>query len=334
MTRRGDARRVGIVGRDPYADALVALTRPDAPDRLTTAEPVAWWRGPAPADGPLELPARLPPGLVVASLSALWTAPGVDLVFLCGDAAGDEGVARAVAATGLETVGMLPLAATAAPTARASSALRASAAGAAAFAAVEGGTLGPVRLLDLERRVAGDPGAPGAALRRWAWAAVELACAVFGGPPERAAFHGGEVLAGRRDHLQATLRFPGAEVATVDVIELPAWSGVRDLQLELVGERGAWRWRPPHAAPERTPYATLVADPAERLHAVEAVRHLFDDLHARPAAASRVAPVAEGATLAFLERLEAAWSERDEGVLEVAGPGPAPVAAGRPADRR
>lgn len=326
MTGPGGMRRVGIVGRDAYADALVALTRGDAPDRLSGVEPVAWWPGADDASAaawPMTGPTALA-GLRASSLSALWTAPGVDLLFLCGDAGADPVVAHAVAASGLEVVGLLPMAPAVvaaappavAPVARASSVLRASAAGTAVFAAVEGGTLGPVRLFDLERRVAGDPGAPGEVLRRWAWAAVELACAVFGGLPERAVFHGGAVLAGRRDHLHATLRFAGDEVATIDVIELPAWSGVRDLQLELVGERGAWRWRPPFAVPERTPYATLVVDPAERLHAGDAVRRLFGDLRARPAAASRVAPAAVPATLAYLARLEDAWRERDEGVLE------------------
>lgn len=317
MTPPVGTRRLGVLGRDVYVDALIGLTRPGGRDRLEGVEVVAWWPGAAPAGGPSVVPgADVAPGLVVPSLSALWTAPGIEALFLAGEAACDEAVVRAVAASGLVAVGLLPLCPTLAVSGlRVGSALRASAAGAAAFAAVEGGRLGPVRLLDLERRVAGDPGAPGAALRRWAWGAVDLACAVFGGPPERVSFHGGEVLGGRRDHLQLVLRFPGDGVATADVIELPAWSGVRDLQLELVGERGAWRWDPPFEVPERVTYATPVADPAERHHAADAVRRLFADLRTVSASASRVAPPATPSTLAVLARLEAAWSALDEGVV-------------------
>ena len=302
-------RQVAIVGRDARADALFAIVQPEHVSPRAQVRVVGWWAG-------VGLPVTAAP-LATESLGDLLRTPDLDLVYVCGAAAQDPAVVRAVAASGIEAVAFAPVAGDPDDVAklRVTTELRATLAGSHGFEALARGDVGEVLAVYVGVRVPADAEGAGAALRRWLAAALDLAATATGALPVRAFARAGRLLGGERDHLQVLLRFADFAVATLDLLELPAGSAVAEVDIEVTGREGLLRLKPLAHQVVASAFAAPAATERRGWHP-EAVRVVIDDLLSVPAEASRVAPTGSASLARWMTDLEARLDEADEVVFD------------------
>ena len=305
-----ETRSLGIVGRDARTDELFALCQPDAVRPRAQVRVEGWWPG-AGADLPSAATA-----IAQGSLAELLAMAECDLLFLTDDAAQDPVTVRAVAASGIEAVAFGPVAGDPNEVAalRVTSEVRATLTGAQGLASLARGDVGEVLAVYAGVRVPA-VGAPGAALRRWLWSALDLSATATGTLPVRTYARADRLLSAERDHLQLLLRFPSDAIATIDLLELPGDSAVAEVDLEVTGRAGLLRLKPLAHRVIASSFAPPGATERRGWHP-EAVRVLIDDLLTEPATTSQVAPHPAAAFVRWAAGLEALLANADEVLLE------------------
>lgn len=307
-------RHVAIVGQDARADALFAFTQVSHFSPRAQLRVVGWWTGRTSDRSAAPAAAA---AFISGSLADLLRTPGLDLVYLCGAAARDPAVVRAVAASGIEAVAFAPVAGDPEDVAklRVTTELRATLAGSQAFEALARGDVGEVLAVYLGVRVPADVGdAAGDALSRWLATALELATTATGALPVRTFARAGRLFGGERDHLQLLLRFADDAIVTLDLLELPPGSAVAAVDVEITGREALLRLKPLAHQVVATSFAAPGATDQCGWHP-EAVRVLVDDVLAVPADASRVAPSGSAALARWTTDLEARLEVSDDVVF-------------------
>ena len=171
----------------------------------------------------------------------------IDVIYLAANAANDANLVKAVAASGLETIGFLPFALAKRSSSpqhlHVSSHLRASLTGLQGLELLAAGETGTVVALYMGYRTPNQPTEDATtALRRSLWEALDYALTVVDAPLKRLFYRASALMGEARDHVQLILRFDNDCIASLDILIADGTEPVLDI--EITGFEGLLQLRP------------------------------------------------------------------------------------------